>query len=131
MARDSVQNLAGTVRKNLDAFYQQATGQKAELVLTDEEKKAAKHVPSWKATLLDIVTEKVKFPRETGDLHWHYAYEVSNLIDGKRSVLDIYRIVRAASLSAGEWYYGKVELPEVNRLLESLEKAGAISIQAR
>ena len=130
-ARDSIQNLAGTIRRNLDAFFEQATGQKAELALTDEEKQAAKHVPSWKATLLDVVTEKVKFPRETGDLHWHYAYEVDNLIDGKRSALDIYRIVRAASLSAGEWYYGKVELSEVNRMLESLDKAGAISLQMR
>jgi len=41
------------------------------------------------------------------------------------------RIVRAASLSAGEWYYGAVELSAVDRLLESLEKAGAVSIQDR
>ena len=85
-------------------------------------KQAAKRVPSWKATLLDVLTEKVKFPRETGDLHWHYAYEVNNLIDGRRSVLDIYRIVRAAALSAGEWYYGKVELSEVNQLLAGPRK---------
>ena len=127
-ARDSVRSLASAMRTNLDAFFYQVTGQNGGLVLTDDEKQAAKRVPSWKATLLDVVTEKVKLPRETGDMHWHYAYEVSNLIDGKRSVLDIYRVVRAASLSAGEWYYGKVELPEVNRLLENLEKAGAISL---
>jgi hypothetical protein len=77
-----------------------ATGQKAELVLTDEEKKAAKHVPSWKATLLDVVTEKVKLPRETGDLHWHYAFEVSNLIDGKRWCRHLRD--RAGRLPAGE-----------------------------
>jgi hypothetical protein len=126
---ESVRSLSATMRRNLDTFFQQATGQKAELVLTDEEKQAAKRVPSWKATLLDTVTEKVKLPRESGELHWHYAYEVSNLIDSRRSALEIYRIVRAASLSAGEWYYGKVELSEVNRLLESLEKSGAISIR--
>jgi len=123
---ESVRSLASTMRRNLDAFFQQATGQKAELTLTDEENQAGKRVPSWKATLLDVVTEKVKLPREAGNLHWHYVYEVGNLVDGRRSVLDIYRIVRAASLSAGEWYYGKVELSEVNRLLESLEKSGAI-----
>ena len=130
-ASENIRSLASTMRRNLDAFSQQATGQKAELVLTDEEKQAAKRVPSWKATLLDVLTEKVKLPGETEALHWHYAFEVRNLIDGRRSVLDIYRIVRAASLSAGEWYYGKVELSGVNQLLAGLEKAGAISVQAR
>ena len=128
---ESVRSLASTMRRNLDAFFQQATGQKAELTLTDEENQAGKRVPSWKATLLDVVTEKVKLPREAGNLHWHYVYEVGNLVDGRRSVLDIYRIVRAASLSAGEWYYGKVELSEVNRLLESLEKSGAIEFRGQ
>ncbi len=130
-AGENIRDLARAIRRSVDAFHQQATGQKAELVLTDDEQRAAKRVPSRKATLLDVVTEKVKFPRETGDLHWHYAYEVNNLIDGKRSVLDIYRIVRAASLSAGEWYYGKVELSEVSRLLDSLEKSGAIEFRGQ
>ena len=127
-ARDQVQILAAALRANLDAFYQQATGHKPAPALTDEEKQAAGRVPAWKASLLDIVTEKVRLPRETDGLHWHYAFEVSNLIDGKRSALDIYRMVRAAALSAGEWYYGPVELPAVIKLLDGAEKAGAITI---
>jgi hypothetical protein len=130
-ARAKVQNLATTLRRNIDDFYQQTTGQKPAVVLSDAEGKAAARIPAWKASLLDIQTEKVKLPRGGEDLHGHYAFEVNNLIDGKRSVLDIYRIVRAAALSAGDWYYGSVELAGVNKLLDSLEKAGAVTIQTR
>jgi hypothetical protein len=130
-ARAKVQNLATTLRRNIDDFYQQTTGQKPAVVLSDAEGKAAARIPAWKASLLDIQTEKVKLPRGMEDLHGHYAFEVNNLIDGKRSVLDIYRIVRAAALSAGDWYYGSVELAGVNKLLDSLEKAGAVTIQTR
>jgi len=130
-ARAKVQNLATTLRRNIDDFYQQATGQKPAVVLSDAEAQAAGRIPAWKASLLDIQTEKVRLPRGMEDLHGHYAFEVNNLIDGKRSVLDIYRIVRAAALSAGDWYYGSVELAGVNKLLDSLEKAGAVTVQTR
>ena len=130
-ARAKVQNLAATLRKNIDDFYQQTTGQRPAVVLSDAEGQAAARIPAWKASLLDIQTEKVRLPRGMEDLHGHYVFEVNNLIDGKRSVLDIYRIVRAAALSAGDWYYGSVELGAVNKLLDSLEKAGAVTIQTR
>ena len=130
-ARAKVQNLAATLRRNIDDFYQQATGQRPAVVLSDAEGQAAARIPAWKASLLDIQTEKVRLPRGGEDLHGHYAFEVNNLIDGKRSVLDIYRIVRAAALSAGDWYYGTVELAGVNKLLDNLEKAGAVTIQTR
>ena len=130
-ARAKVQNLAATLRRNIDDFYQQTTGQRPAVILSDAEGQAAARIPAWKASLLDIQTEKVRLPRGGEDLHWHYTFEVNNLIDGKRSVLDIYRIVRAAALSAGDWYYGSVELAAVNKLLDGLEKAGAITIQIR
>ncbi len=130
-ARAKVQNLANTLRRNIDDFYQQGSGQKPAVVLSDEEKLAAVRIPAWKVSLLDIQTNKVKLPRGVEDLHWHYAFEVNNLIDGKRSVLDVYRIVRAAALSAGDWYYGSVELTAVNKLVDNLEKAGAITIQTK
>ena len=130
-ARAKVQILATTLRRNIDDFYQQATGQRPAVVLTDAEGQAEARIPAWKASLLDIQTEKVRLPRGVEDLHWHYAFEVNNLIDGKRSVLDIYRIVRAAALSAGDWYYGPVELSAVDKLVDGLEKTGAITIQTR
>jgi hypothetical protein len=130
-ARAKVQNLAATLRRNIDDFCQQATGQKPAVVLSEAEGQAAARIPAWKASLLDIQTEKVRLLRGVEDMHWHYAFEVNNLIDGKRSVLDIYRIVRAAALSAGDWYYGSVELAGVNKLLDSLEKAGAVTIRTR
>jgi hypothetical protein len=130
-ARERVQKLAAALRADLDAFYQQATGQKPELVLTEEEKQAAARAPAWKASLLDILTEKIKFPQSAGDLHGHYILEINNLIDGRRSILDIYRMVRAAALSAGDWYYGPVEFGTVRQYIESMEKSGAIILQGR
>jgi hypothetical protein len=130
-ARERVQKLAFTLRADLDVFYQQLTGRKAEVVLTEEEKQAAVRIPSWKATLLDTQTEKVKMPDSPENLHWHYVFEINNLIDGKRSILFIYRMARAAALSAGKWYYGSVEFSDVTKYFESLEKEGVIAIQGK
>lgn len=130
-ARDQIEKLAGTLRAGLDAFYQQVTGQKPSAAPADEEKRAATLIPAWKASLLDTVTEKVRVPADVEGLHWHYAFEVCNLIDARRSALEIYRMVRAASLSAGEWYYGPVELTAVLKLLEGAEKSGAITIRTK
>jgi hypothetical protein len=116
------------MRADLDAYYQRTSGQKPELVLTEEEEKAGARTPSWKMTLLEMQSETAKRPEPPENLHWHYAFEAMNLIDGKRSVLDIYRVTRAAALSAGTWYYGPVELADITQFLEGMEKAGAITI---
>jgi hypothetical protein len=126
-----VQKLADALRSNLDAFYQQAAGRMPELVLTEEEQQAAARAPAWKASLLDILTEKIKLPQAGSDMHWHYIFEINNLIDGRRSILDIYRIVRAAALSAGDWYYGPVEFGVVKQHIERMEKSGAITLQGK
>ena len=54
--------------------------------------------------------------------------ETLNYVDGKRSILDIYRAVRAESLSAGEWYYGKVSLKDIEEFLEAAARAKVIEI---
>jgi len=123
--------LAATLRADLDVFYQQALGRKPEIVLSKAETTAAGRIPVWKATLLDLQTERVKPPDAPEDLHGHYVFEINNLIDGKRSALDIYRFVRAAALSAGEWYYGPVEFAAAMKYLEGLESSGAIAFQAK
>ena len=130
-AGDQLKKLAAARRTGLDAFYQQALGQKPELLLSEEEKQAAGRIPVWKAALLDLLTEKLKLAGPPEDLHGHYIFEINNLIDGRRSTLDIYRLVRAAALSAGEWYYGPVDLGDTMKYLEGLEKSGAIAFQAK
>lgn len=130
-ARERVQKLAAAMRADLDAYYQRASGQKAEVVPTEEERQAGAKIPSWKMSLLETQSEKFKMPEPPEHLHWHYVFEATNLIDGRRSVLDIFRVTRAASLSAGTWYYGPVDLADVTKFFEGMEKAGAIAIQQK
>jgi hypothetical protein len=128
LARERIGHLAQSLRGDVDAFYQQSSGRSPGVVLNEQEKKAAVRVPSWKATLLEVQTEKVKLPDGPDGLHGHYVFEVRNLIDGKRSVLEIYEKVRAAALSAGEWYYGPVQLAQVSGYIDALESAGAVRV---
>jgi hypothetical protein len=62
-------------------------------------------------------------------LHSVMAYEVWNMVDGKRSYLEIYRAVRAEAQFAGAWYYGNVTAKQVNDLLDSGVKAGFLKIK--
>jgi len=131
-ARQRVERLAAILATDLDDTQRDLTGVQPPLVLSDEEKAANEQIPEWTATLAESL-EKLRGQMGGGaqDLHPFYAFEVRNLIDGKRSVLDIYRMTRAAALSAGEWYYGKVELAAVKTVIEGLEKAGVVKINPR
>jgi hypothetical protein len=68
--------------------------------------------------------EKVK-PVE--GLHPMMRFETLNFADGRRSAYEIYEIVAAEALSAGEWYYGKVTAADVLEVLERAAKAGALT----
>jgi hypothetical protein len=56
------------------------------------------------------------------------AWEALNYVDGKRSLLDIYRIVRAESLSADEWYLGSVTPEDIEARFSAAEKGKAVEI---
>jgi len=133
-ARQSVEQMAAALRASLDSFYEQAAGNIPAMNLSDEEKAAGSLVPEWIVSLADSLkmlgyTPFWRFGSLGGEgLHPHYVNEVFNLIDGKRSALEIYRTVRAASLSAGEWYYGPANLVHVKEALERVAKTGAIRL---
>jgi hypothetical protein len=57
-------------------------------------------------------------------LHPVMQYEALNYVAGQRSVLDIYNAVRAESLSAGEWCYGKVTPADVAGRFEVRRRRG-------
>lgn len=119
------------LREHLDEFFRDTTGTKPKIVLSSGEKAASQQVPAWKITLLDDVTNAVDVPTRAEGLHGHYTFEIRNLINGKRSVYDIYRTVRSAALAAGEWYYGPVKFETVTQYLKDLEEAGAIVIEQK
>jgi len=129
-ARELVHRLATTLRADLGMFYQQATGEVPIMKLSPEEKAAHEQIPEWAVPLAESLEKLRERPRVEG-LHNFYAFEVLNLIDGQRTVLDIYRRVRAAALAAGEWYYGPVKLAKVKEVLAGAEKAGAVRFKPR
>lgn len=131
-SRSRVEALAAALRGDLDTYYKATTGTAPSLTLSDEEKAAGRQVPEWTGPLAETLEKTIGAGLEpVAGLHSFYAFEVNNLVDGKRSVLDIYRTVRAAALSAGEWYYGPVELAKVKGVLENGEKAGTIRWKSR
>ena len=62
-------------------------------------------------------------------MHATLRFEALNYVDGKRSLLDIYRAVRAESLSAGEWYCGKVSLADIDELFQAAQRGKAVEIR--
>ncbi|HEY6291424.1 MAG TPA: M28 family peptidase [Terriglobia bacterium] len=97
---------------------------------TDLEKSAAAEVPNNVEPLGDYLHRAAALAGPT-TLHPVMEAEALNYVDGHRSVLDIYDAVRAESLSAGEWYYGKVTLADITDLFQSAQKAGAVEIANR
>ncbi len=127
--RARVSNLGRTLQEDVGAFYEERTGQAPRSERSPHEKAAAERVPERTMSLAESLEKMMRRGGPGADiegLHRLYQTEVRNLVDGKRTVLDIYRTVRAASLSAGEWYYSPVELDDVVAVLEASEKAGAI-----
>jgi len=123
--RSSVESLAELLREDVDRFFEKSTGTTPPVGLPPDEAEAGKRVPEWAVPLGDSLV-KLREADDVEGLHPFYVMEVYNLIDGKRSVRDIYRTVRAASLSAGEWYYGPVELAKVIEVLEAAETVGVV-----
>jgi Zn-dependent M28 family amino/carboxypeptidase len=59
-------------------------------------------------------------------LHPLMHYEALNYADGKRRVVDIFEAVAAQADAGGAWYYGTVELGDIEKVFESAEKAGIV-----
>lgn len=114
-------------RKRLDEWYQALGGAKASTALSEREKALAAQVPRNLGKPGEYLRhrEEVDGPKA---LHELMEFEALNYVDGKRSLLDIYRVVRAESLSAGEWYYGAVNLEDIEALFKEAETKGAVEI---
>jgi hypothetical protein len=129
-ARRRTAGQADRLRFQLEEIFKERTGKPPAVSLTEEEKAAAQSIPEWTGPLSETM-EKLRGHTAVAGLGSPYNFETRNLIDAKRSVLDIYRIVRAEALAAGEWYYGPVTLAKVKEVLEKAEKAGAIRFRSR
>jgi hypothetical protein len=117
-------------RRRITEWYQALSGEKTPPKLTARELALANHIPSRTEPLGDYLRQKMEVePPKT--LHPVMAAEAFNYVDGKRSILDIYRAVRAESLSAGEWYYGTVHLEDIEQLFNLAETKKAVVITTK
>jgi len=114
-------------RRRIEEWYVSLGGKKAPAVLSEREKTLAAKIPKVVGTPGDHLRgkDRAEVPKT---LHSLMAWEALNYVDGRRSILDICRIVRAQALSAGEWYYGQVTLEDIETLLTNAEKEQAIEI---
>ena len=89
----------------LAAFYTSLTGaQPPAAVLGVREQALAATVPSLAASAKEFFDDVGRARRPDG-LHGLMAYEALNLVDGRRSYLDIFNAVAAQADSAGAWYF--------------------------
>ena len=120
-------------RKRIEEWYRALGGPRsatAQSQPNQEERAADSKVPHNVGPLSDYLkhNQQINGP---GRLHPLMKFEALNYVDGKRSVLDIYRAVRAESLSAGEWYYGTVHLADIEELFKEAEKVKAVEMTTR
>ena len=117
-------------RQRIEEWCQSLGGRKSPSPADEREKVLATKVPKNLGTAGEYLRHKEEVEKPRG-LHGLMAFEAFNYVDAKRSILDIYRAVRAESLSAGEWYYGTVKLGDIDELFNkaAMEKAVEVTVK--
>ena len=114
------------ILKDLEVAYRSSVGaDPPEVELSPAEVAANSKVPANIASLKDYFSKRWQM-RYHGDMQRLMCDEVMNFVDGKRSYYEIYRAVRAESLSVGAWYYGSVTLEDVTAYLDAAVETGAL-----
>ncbi|HXG38679.1 MAG TPA: M28 family peptidase [Bacteroidota bacterium] len=114
---------------SLDNFYRATTGKPApKITLSEKERALSKKIPQNIENVAEYFSKRGGVPTIPG-LHGDMRYEIFNFVNGKNSYLDIFKAVQAEAMSAGEFYYGKVTLEQVEQLLDSALKAGCITLK--
>ena len=114
-------------RGRIDEWFAALGEKKASVTLSEKEKALASKVPKVVGSPGDHMRGKQRAEVPKG-LHGLMAWEALNYVDGQRSMLDIYRAVHAEAMSAGEWYYGKVTLENIETVFTNAEKEKAVEI---
>jgi hypothetical protein len=117
-------------RQRIEEWYAAQGGTKSPPTPDEREKALAAKVPRRLGTLGEYFRNVREIEGPKG-LHGLMQWEALNYVDGKRSILDIYRAVRAESLSVGEWYYGTVRLEDIETLFTTAEQKKAVEITAK
>ncbi|MBI1787616.1 MAG: M28 family peptidase, partial [Acidobacteria bacterium] len=89
------------------------------------ERQAATLRPVYAGTLAETIERRAQARSPQPRLSNPLLFEIDSLIDGRRTCLDIYRIVLAESWFGGSPYYGPVSLEQVVSRVHALVEAGA------
>jgi hypothetical protein len=119
----------GDLLSSLEHFYTAITGRTApRITLSEKERALSKKIPQNIENVAEYFSKRSNVPQIPG-LHRDMRYEIFNFVNGKNSYLDIFKAVQAEAMSAGEFYYGKVTLEQVEQLLDNAVKAGCITLK--
>ncbi|RMD95368.1 MAG: M28 family peptidase [Calditrichaeota bacterium] len=114
--------------QRLNDFYHTLTGHKAPVIqLSSREKALSKKVPKNNPNMKEYLARRDKVKTKDIKMNPHMIHEVWNFIDGRRSVLEVYEAVFAEAKVFGEWYYGKVSLENVEKLINRAVEKGVLS----
>jgi hypothetical protein len=114
---------------DLDALWRDVAGARAPLpgpALSAVEQRLAALRPVLTGTPRDFEARRVN---NTPGLHNLMTFEVTAAVDGRRTGLDIYRLVAAEARAAGAQYYGVVAPEAVEAHLRALAGADLIRMQ--
>jgi hypothetical protein len=117
-------------RQRIEEWYTALGGKKSPPTLDEREKALAAKVLRRVGTLGEYFRNAQEIEGPKG-LHGLMQWEALNYVDGRRSILDIHRAVRAESLSVGEWYYGTVKLEDLEAFFTTAEKKKAVEIAVK
>jgi hypothetical protein len=116
--------------RELEAYWRTAAGSAppAAPAQTAAERELAALRPALAAGPAEFLTRRGTIPGVPG-LHPLMAFEVLNLVDGRRSGLDIHRYAAAQAREAGAHYFGTVAPEAVLQYLRNVEGVGLIRLR--
>jgi hypothetical protein len=79
-------------------------------------------------SVADYVKKKVDVKSIPG-FHVLMRFEALNFTDGRRTLWDIYKVVRAEAQAGGDWYYGNVTTDAVQKYFENAVAAGIVTLK--
>jgi hypothetical protein len=97
--------------------------------------KLAEEMRALKAKIPVRIESVADYVKKKGDVksvpsfHVLMRFEALNFADGKRSMWDIYKAVRAEAQAGGDWYYGEVTAEMVQKYFENAAAAGIVTLK--
>ena len=125
----ATRRLEGSMQRELEAVdqaYAAMAGGPPPKAGADDEEHALSQLLYAPASDVDNIHDALARVDRPGGLHAMMEFEILNFADGTRSAWEIYEAVSAEALSAGDWYYGRVQPADVRAVLDSAVEAGAL-----